>query len=630
MKYPDGLDGYFRYTIRKEESRLPLHGVYRLLFALRVPFRLSRVFDIKQLVIFGRPTFSKDGVRDRESKTKVRPRVSRMQRQLVARYSPLLKPDIHGYRDREDAAILYGKIDFGYIGSTVTGNLFVLLLIDRGVTVATYFNILQDLKNRLIKESTTFFNELNIHGRIYERLTVEHLEEKVRVVQTLEEMVEVVKGPRKIMLAIKDRDHANRIMMKLISLIHPDGAVIDISDSKYRDTSQRNAIMKRQGMLFLPCGVKLAAHYGFAPFCIMVGGTEEAWPGIKKNFRSVSRTLENVSCCNYIGVGASGQLAKMLLDGIEHMERQMIAEAYLMLKNGLGLSHPEMSKIFEDWGNDLNCSFFLKATSEILGCYYKLTKEEEDERRRTRIYPDWYNWPLLALIRVLDKDELHQTENIAVCYSAATDLGGPLSILNAVASVRFMPTWRTLAHDAEAYVKVPSKTYDGDKDEFINHVCQALFVSRSMVYTQSLLMIKETARQYGWKLNYGTIVHSWRGYPCLRSQMICKLQAAFDHNPGLLSVVNADFFALNLNKFERSLRHVVITAIKLKIPIPAFTAAMAFYDGVRTDPLPTSLAEAVRNYLGYDDLYVTQCGNAKLEMDWLSKIPPDWLSRIDS
>lgn len=593
MKYPDSLEGYFRYTIRKEESRITFHAVLRLLFVLKLPYNIQRDFDIKKLTIIGRPTFPK-GVFNCESHNRVCGRVPGMGVQLGARHTAVLQPILSGYQDSDVAELIYGRVDFGYVGTTIIGHLFLLFLIDQGVTVTTYKKILDEVKMLLVHEA-----ERPIHRNIFKRVTITYLEERVTLVETYKEMIEHLVYPRKVVLAIKDREHSEFFMMRLIPLMHPDGLIIDISESEYADTTKRSLIMKKQDVFFLACGVKFGPHYGVPPFCIMVGGTKTAWPQIKRLLQNASPTLENISCCNFIGEDACGQFVKIVLDGIEHMEMQLIIEAYLLLKEGLGLQHSEMSKVFHSWNTGLTGSFLIEATSAILACKYKLNEEEKKTVKK------WHKWPLLALIHIPRKDELLQTENLSACSAAAIDMGGPCSINNAVASVRCMPTWQQFSHDAREYLRVPSETYDGDKDEFTNHISKALYASRVLGYIQSLLLIKVAAKQCGWNVNYSTIMHTWRGYPNTRSFLLCKLEKMFQHHPNLVSVFSSYSFADDLCDCQKSLRHVVTTAVKLKIPVPAFTAALSFYDGVRANPLPTSLTEAMCNYLGYDKLHLS-------------------------
>ncbi|GFY70340.1 6-phosphogluconate dehydrogenase, decarboxylating [Trichonephila inaurata madagascariensis] len=443
------------------------------------------------------------------------------------------------------------RADIALIGLSVMGQNLILNMNDHGFVVCVY--------NRTVEKVDKF-------------LANEAKGTKVIGARSIEEMVFKLKKPRRIMLLIKAGEAVDAFIKLLVPLLEPGDIIIDGGNSKYTDSTHRCKTLKEKGLFFVGSGVSggdAIARYGPS---LMSGGAVEAWPYIKNIFQSISAKVDGEPCCDWVGDEGSGHFVKMVHNGIEYGDIQLICETYHLLKDVLGLDHNEMCQIFNDWNKGESDSILLEITRHIL-------------KFKTNSQP------------LVDSASQKGTGECTVI--SALEYGMPASLIGEAVFARCLASLKEDRVSASKYLKGPSGLqYQGNKKEFIEHIRKGLYASKIVSYTQGFMLLREAAKVFNWELNYGAIAFIWRGGCITRSTFLGKIKAAFDKNPELPNLLRDQFFCKAIDNCQESWRHVVSTAVTLGIPTPAFSTALAFYDGFRSKTLPADLIQAQIDYFG--------------------------------
>ena len=312
----------------------------------------------------------------------------------------------------------------------------------------------------------------------------------------------------------------------------------------------------------------------------MPGGSIAAWPHIKEIFQKISAKVgpnNDIPCCEWVGPAGSGHYVKMVHNGIEYGDMQLICEAYFILKNALGLSNPELCRVFDEWNKGELQSYLIEITRDIF----------------TVTDPDGAG-------HLVDKilDTAQQKGTGKWMSQHALDLGVPTTLVTEAVFARCLSAQKAARVRASQVFPPPTKRYAGDRDKFIEDIRQALYASKICSYAQGFVQLEAAASEFKWELNYGNISLLWRGGCIIRARFLEDIKRAFDKNPRLENLLLDDFFATAIRKAEPSWRHVVAQAVELGLPVPAFAAALTYFDGYRRDRLPANLLQAQRDYFG--------------------------------
>lgn len=369
----------------------------------------------------------------------------------------------------------------------------------------------------------------------------------------------------------------DEFIAKILPLLEPGDIIIDGGNSEYQDSQRRSVTLKEKGILFVGSGVsggEEGARYGPS---IMPGGNKDAWPHIKPIFQSISAKAEGAPCCDWVGNDGAGHFVKMVHNGIEYGDMQVICESYQLLKDVLHLSHDAMADIFEEWNKQEVDSFLIEITRDILR-----VKDTDGE-------------PLVTKI----KDSAGQKGTGKWTAVSALDYGIPVTLIGESVFARYLSALKTERVAASKVLPGPAKTkYTGDAKKFIDQVMRAMYASKIVSYAQGFMLLREASNRFNWDLNYGAIALMWRGGCIIRSVFLGEIKKAFDKDPSLSNLLLNDFFRKEIEKSQDAWRHVISTAVLNGIPTPAFSTALAFYDAYRSEVLPANLLQAQRDYFG--------------------------------
>jgi 6-phosphogluconate dehydrogenase len=400
---------------------------------------------------------------------------------------------------------------------------------------------------------------------------------KVVGAHSLKEMISKLKKPRRVMMLVKAGDAVDKFIGDLVPLLEPGDIIIDGGNSQYTDSQRRAKTLEAKNIQFVGSGVsggEDGARYGPS---LMPGGSEKAWPHIKNIFQSISAKVNGEPCCDWVGADGAGHYVKMVHNGIEYGDMQLICEAYQLMRDALGMSEDEMSAVFGEWNKGELDSFLIEITQNILA------------------YKDTDGVPLVRKIR----DSAGQKGTGKWTAISALDSGIPVTLIGESVFARCLSSLKDERVIASKSLKGPSKTkYDGDKKEMVEHIRQALYASKIISYAQGFMLLREAAKEYSWKLNYGSIALMWRGGCIIRSVFLGNIKEAFDKNPNLTNLLLDDFFKNAIHRSQDSWRKVVAMGVTLGIPTPCFSTALAFYDGYRSETVPANLIQAQRDYFG--------------------------------
>ncbi|CAL1696558.1 unnamed protein product [Somion occarium] len=400
---------------------------------------------------------------------------------------------------------------------------------------------------------------------------------KIQGAHSVEELVSKLKRPRKIILLVKAGPAVDDFIRQLEPHLEKGDIIIDGGNSHYPDTIRRSKELESKGLLFVGSGVsggEEGARYGPS---LMPGGSPAAWPAIKEIFQATAAQVNGEPCCDWVGEGGAGHYVKMVHNGIEYGDMQLIAEAYDILKRGLGLHEDEIADIFNNWNKGVLDSFLIEITANIL-------KFKDDDGE-----------PLVP--KILDQAGQKGTGKWTAI--AALDAGMPVTLIGEAVFARCLSSLKEERIRASKVIAGPQKeAFKGDKKQFIDDLEQALYASKIISYTQGFMLMRQTAKDLGWTLNYAGIARMWRGGCIIKSVFLGDIAAAYQKNSNLESLLFDDFFNKAAHKAQPGWRRIIAQAVLWGIPTPAFSTALAFFDGYRSEVVPANLLQAQRDYFG--------------------------------
>ena len=452
-----------------------------------------------------------------------------------------------------------GTCDIGLIGLAVMGQNLVLNMNDHGYKVAVF--------NR-----TT--------SKVDEFLADEAKGTEVEGAHSIEELCGMLKTPRRVMIMVKAGSVVDATIDQIVPFLEKGDIIIDGGNSLYTDSNRRTKELAEKGLLYIGTGVsggEEGARFGPS---IMPGGDKAAWPAVKDIFQAISAKVEDgTPCCDWVGEGGAGHYVKMVHNGIEYGDMQLIGEAYQLLKDGLGLTPDEFAKIFEEWNKGELDSFLIEITEIIFA------KKDEDGS------------PIID--KILDTAGQKGTGKWTAI--SALDLGQPVTLIGESVFARCLSALKDERVAASHVLEGPKGERHILPDHrvvFIEEVRRALYCSKMISYAQGYMLLRAAEKEQGWTLNMGGVALMWRGGCIIRSAFLGDIKKAFDKDPKLTNLLLDDFFSSALNKYQESWRKALIHAIELGVPTPAFSTALAFYDGYRTARLPANLLQAQRDFFG--------------------------------
>ena len=446
--------------------------------------------------------------------------------------------------------------DIGLIGLAVMGENLVLNMANKGFGVAVY--------NRTVAKVDKF-----VQGRAKGKAIVG--------CHSIEELVKNLKTPRRVMLLVKAGDAVDSFIEQLIPHLEQGDIIIDGGNSHFPDTIRRTKYVESKGLLYIGTGVSGGEEGALNGPSMMPGGSPAAWPHVKKIFQTIcAQTDSGEPCCDWVGEGGAGHFVKMVHNGIEYGDMQMICETYQMMKEGLGMSNEEMHDVFAEWNRGELDSYLIEITRDILG--YK----DEDGN---------------AVVDLI-LDTAGQKGTGKWTAIATLDEGQPLTLIGEAVFARCLSALKEERVEASKQIKGQTLPFSGDKKAFVDDLRKALYAAKIVSYAQGYQLMRSAAKTYGWNLNYGGIALMWRGGCIIRSVFLGKIKEAFDNNPNLVNLLLDPFFRNAVASAQSSWRNVVIEAAKLGIPVPAISTALAYFDGYRHERLPANLLQAQRDYFG--------------------------------
>lgn len=446
--------------------------------------------------------------------------------------------------------------DIGLIGLAVMGENLVLNMESKGYQVTVY--------NRTTHKIDDF-----LAGRAKgKNITGAH---------SIDELIKSLKKPRKIMLMVKAGSAVDDMINTLIPHLEKGDIIIDGGNTHFHDTNRRTALVESKGLLYIGTGVSGGEEGALLGPSIMPGGSKAAWPEIKPIFQAIAARVEDGSpCCDWVGENGAGHFVKMVHNGIEYGDMQLICEAYQIMKDLLGMSADEMHQVFRDWNNGELNSYLIEITRDILA------------------YKDSDGKPLVDKIL----DTAGQKGTGKWTGVAALDLGIPLTLIGEAVFSRCLSAVKDERVNASKILTGPKSIFNGDKRKFINDIKDALYGSKIISYAQGYTLMRAAAQEYKWDLNYGGIALMWRGGCIIRSVFLGKIKDAFDKNPTIANLLLDPFFGEKIEKAQEGWRSVVAAAALNGIPVPAISSALGYFDGYRCERLPANLLQAQRDYFG--------------------------------
>jgi 6-phosphogluconate dehydrogenase len=446
--------------------------------------------------------------------------------------------------------------DIGLIGLAVMGENLVLNMESKGFRVTVYNRSKQKIDNFLAGRA----KGKNITGS-----------------HSVEEFVASLKRPRKVMLMIKAGSAVDEMIETLLPLLEPGDILIDGGNTHYPDTNRRTAYVESKGLLYIGTGVSGGEEGALLGPSIMPGGSIAAWPEVKPVFQAIAAKVEDGSpCCDWVGENGAGHFVKMVHNGIEYGDMQLITEAYQIMRDLLKMSAFEIHEVFNKWNEGELNSYLIEITSDILAF-----KDDDGQ-------------PLVDSIL----DTAGQKGTGKWTGIAALELGIPLTLIGEAVFARCLSAMKDERVYASKVLKGPDKIFRGDRQAFIDDLKEALYASKIVSYAQGYELMKAAAMEYGWKLNYGGIALMWRGGCIIRSVFLGKIKEAYDANPDISNLLLDPFFKEKVEKAQKGWRNIISVAALNGIPIPALSSALGYFDGYRAEKLPANLLQAQRDYFG--------------------------------
>lgn len=447
--------------------------------------------------------------------------------------------------------------DIGLIGLAVMGENLVLNMESKGFHVSVF--------NRTVEKVDKFISGRGAGKNIYGA-------------HSLEELVESLKTPRKVFLMVKAGQAVDDFIERLIPLLEPGDCIIDGGNTHYPDTARRTEYVESKGLLYIGTGVSGGEEGALKGPSMMPGGSPAAWPLVKPIFQSICAQVEDGSpCCDWVGEGGAGHFVKMVHNGIEYGDIQLICECYQIMRDYLGMTNEEMHETFAEWNEGDLDSYLIEITRDILA------KKDEDGE--------------YVLDYILDTAGQKGTGKWTAI--SALDAGVPLTLIGEAVFARCLSAQKEERVEASKILEGPKDVkFTGDRAAFLEQLREALFSAKVVSYAQGYNLMKAAAKEYGWNLNYGGIALMWRGGCIIRSVFLGKIKDAFDKCPELPNLLLDSYFQGKLDAYQQSWRSVVAQAIMAGIPAPTLSSALEYYDGYRCERLPANLLQAQRDYFG--------------------------------
>ena len=448
------------------------------------------------------------------------------------------------------------KADIGLIGLAVMGENLTINMESKGFTVAVF--------NRTTSKVDNF-----IAGRAAGK--------NIIGCHSLEELIDNLALPRKIFMMVKAGDAVDSMIEQLLPLLSPGDIIIDGGNSHFPDTIRRTEYVESKGMLYIGTGVSGGEEGALNGPSIMPGGSPAAWPHVKPILQAISAKVEDGSpCCDWVGENGAGHFVKMVHNGIEYGDMQLICEAYQLMRDLLGMSCDEMHEVFAEWNKGELDSYLIEITKDILA------------------YKDKDGSPLVD--KILDRAGQKGTGKWTGI--AALDEGVPLTLIGEAVFARCLSSMKEERVKAAGEFKRTIPAFEGDKKEFVEALRQALYASKIISYAQGYTLMRQAAGHYGWNLNYGGIALMWRGGCIIRSAFLGKIKEAYTSNPDLENLLLDPYFKETIQKLVPAWRKVAAAALQYGVPAPAMTSALSYFDGYTSENLPANLLQAQRDYFG--------------------------------
>ena len=436
------------------------------------------------------------------------------------------------------------------------GQNLILNMNDHGYTVAAF--------NRTV-------------AKVDEFLSREAKGTRVVGAHSIPELVSLLKKPRRVMMLVKAGAAVDEFIEQLIPHLEAGDIIIDGGNSLFEDTIRRTRYVESRGLLYIGTGVSGGEEGARRGPSVMPGGSAAAWPHVRPIFQAVAAKVEDGSpCCDWVGADGAGHYVKMVHNGIEYGDMQLICEAYQLMREGLGMSADEMHQVFAEWNRGELDSYLIEITRDILA--YKEANGQS------------------LVDNILDTAGQKGTGKWTVISSQ--ELGIPITLMAEAVYARCVSALKDDRVAAAKSLRGPKARITGDRARFVEDIRRALYGSKIVSYAQGFMLMRAAAKQYGWNLNFGNVALMWRGGCIIRSVFLGKIKEAFDRKPGLMNLMLDPFFKRAIRTSQRSWRNVVATAARKGIPTPAFATALSFFDGYRCERLPANLLQAQRDYFG--------------------------------
>lgn len=447
------------------------------------------------------------------------------------------------------------QADIALIGLAVMGQNLVLNMADHGFSVTVY--------NRS-PDKTDAFLASSAQGK------------SIQAAYSLQELVDSLAKPRKVMLMVKAGQVVDDFIDQLVPLLDEGDVIIDGGNSLYTDSTRRTQQLATKGIRFIGTGVsggEEGARFGPS---IMPGGQAEAWPYVKDIFQAISAKSEGEACCDWVGPEGAGHYVKMVHNGIEYGDMQLISEAYQLMREGLGMTADECHQTFSAWNKGVLDSYLIEITADILAF-----KDDDGE-------------PLVD--KILDAAGQKGTGKWTGISSL--EMGVPLTLITESVYARCLSALKTQRQQAAKTFPRSLPTVEVERDVMLQAIHDALYAAKIISYTQGYMLMAQAAKEFNWPLNYGGIALMWRGGCIIRSRFLGEIKAAYDNNPALDNLLQAPFFEQAIKQTEANWRQAVIFGIHNAIPTPALSSALAFFDGYRSETVSANLIQAQRDYFG--------------------------------
>ncbi len=448
------------------------------------------------------------------------------------------------------------RADIGLIGLAVMGQNLVLNLNDHGYRVAVF--------NRTV-------------SKVDEFLAHEAKGSRVIGARSLAELCGLLERPRRLFLLVRAGAPVDELIEELLPHLEAGDILIDGGNSNFVDTIRRTRYVESKGLLYVGTGVSGGEEGARRGPSMMPGGSPAAWPAVKEMFQAIcAKTPEGEACCDWVGENGAGHYVKMVHNGIEYGDLQLINESYHLMKEGLGMSNLELHRAFAAWNLGELDSYLIEITAEILG-----TRDEEGR---------------FVVDLVLDAAGQKGTGKWTIV--SASELGVPMTLVGEAVFARCLSAKKAERVFAAERLQGPAPRFVGDRSAFVEDIRKALYASKIVSYAQGFMLLREAAKEQGWRLDYGGIALMWRGGCIIRSRFLGRVRDAFAKDAGLGNLLLDDFFLKAIEECQPSWRRVVSRAVEMGIPLPAMASALAFFDGYRHAWLPANLLQAQRDYFG--------------------------------